>query len=330
VVEVIADQRQDNKTCPISPGRYLWDLSFENMGKLTQLQERGVDIFAVPLQFIHRRRYKGKHPFSFYEFNEVEAGNEKPTPEPSAIHAAASPKVEPAPPIVPKPISSAAPSPKAEPPLATIPKAVSPAASTSTATRSPATQPSRPFTEHGTPLRSSGILYDEYGEIADDCGDNWWKALKDDEIKALGKWERDEKAKATTREQQMALEAMAQTIKGNWKETGILQLPGVAGEVKATTAQEQKAAGTKANEQAAKGQAPSIEPSQQKAMKAEAGEAEKVLPKVEEDPDDMFPEETYRKNLRAQWKAEREKAEALKPKISKSKDGSEIEFNFDD
>jgi hypothetical protein len=251
-VEVITDKRKNTKSSPIRPGRYLWDLSFENMGLLRELKAR-VDIYSVPLLFTHKRFYKGKHPFSQYEFNEVETGSEKTVPEPLSLQAAALP---PAP--------------------ATVPKAISSNPIASSISKVPAARPSRPLTEHGTPLRSSGILYDEYGEIADDCGDNWWKALKDDDVKALGKWERDEKAKATSREQQMELEAISQTIKATWKATGVLQLPGVAGEVKAATAQEQKSTGPKAIEQAGKEPMPSIEPSQNSAMKAQGGEVKKA------------------------------------------------------
>lgn len=68
VIELLEDRRTDQTTNPISPGRYRFDLTEEYMAALERLSFQGVDIFSTPINFTHSRRYKGKHLFSFYEF----------------------------------------------------------------------------------------------------------------------------------------------------------------------------------------------------------------------------------------------------------------------
>lgn len=68
VIDLLEDRRTDKATNPISPGRYRFDLSEEYMAALNRLSIQGVDIFAIPMEFTHCRRYKGKHLFSFYDF----------------------------------------------------------------------------------------------------------------------------------------------------------------------------------------------------------------------------------------------------------------------
>ena len=67
VIELLEDCRTDQTTNPISPGRYRFDLTEEYMATLFTLSQK-VDLFSIPIVFNHSRRYKGKHLFSFYEF----------------------------------------------------------------------------------------------------------------------------------------------------------------------------------------------------------------------------------------------------------------------
>ena len=67
VVELLEDRRTDHTTNPISPGRYRFDLTEEYMATLFTFSQK-VDIFSIPIVFKHSRRYKGKHLFSFYDF----------------------------------------------------------------------------------------------------------------------------------------------------------------------------------------------------------------------------------------------------------------------
>jgi len=75
VIDLLEDRRTDRATNPISPGRYRFDLAEEYMAALDRLSVQGVNIFAAPMEFIHRRRYKGKHLFSFYDFHPVQKDN---------------------------------------------------------------------------------------------------------------------------------------------------------------------------------------------------------------------------------------------------------------
>lgn len=86
-IDLITDNRTDTTTNPISPGRYRFDLTEENMSKLNKLECSGVDIFAAPMEFIHRRGYKGKHIFSFYDFRPT-TSNKSVTKIPAAAEVA--------------------------------------------------------------------------------------------------------------------------------------------------------------------------------------------------------------------------------------------------
>lgn len=78
VIELLEDRRIDQTTNPISPGRYRFDLTEEYMAALFTLSQK-VDLFSIPIVFTHSRRYKGKHLFSFYEF-QVSADKIKSVP----------------------------------------------------------------------------------------------------------------------------------------------------------------------------------------------------------------------------------------------------------